>query len=88
MPTSTRKPSPASFTGSADVNAMVDRLAPAILGLLADGVPRTKAAVVTALAGQHDKRDVMSALVRLSVTGEVVEAGSKYTLAEPPPEAA
>jgi hypothetical protein len=31
---------------------------------------------------------VVSALTRLSVTGEVVEAGSKYTLAEPPPEAA
>ena len=71
---------------------MIARVAPSILELLADGMPRTKAAVVAALAGRHDKRDVMSALVRLSVTGEVVEAGSRYTL-EPaggsgPPEVA
>ena len=78
--------------GSAEINAMVGRVAPAILGLLADGVPRTKAAVVAALAGRHDKREVISALVRLSVTGEVVEARSRYTLApaggDGPPEAA
>ena len=90
MPTASRA-KPATFTGSASINALIDQVAPAILELLADGVPRTKAAVVAALAGRHDKRDVMSALVRLSVTGEVVEAGSKYTLATGdagPPEAA
>jgi len=76
------------FTGSAELNAMIARVAPDVLKLLADGMPRTKAAIVAALAGRHDKRDVVSALTRLSVTGEVVEAGSKYTLAEPPPEAA
>ena len=31
-----------AFTGSADVEAMIERVAPAILALLADGVPRTK----------------------------------------------
>ena len=47
-------------------------------------MPRKRAAIGGALAGRHDKRDVVSALVRLSVTGEVVEAGSRYTLAPAP----
>jgi hypothetical protein len=92
MPTSARKPSPYELASSEAINATIARVAPDVLGLLADGVPRTKAAVVAALAGRHDRRDVMSALVRLSVTGEVVEAGSKYTLGpageDEPPEAA
>ena len=81
MPTSARKPSPYELASSEAINAMIARVAPAILELLADGTPRTKAAVVAALAGRHVKRDVISALIRLSVTGEVVEAGSRYTLA-------
>jgi len=92
MPTSARKPSPYELASSEAINATIARVAPDVLELLADGVPRTKAAIVAALAGRHDKRDVVSTLVRLSVTGEAVEAGSKYTL-EPagedgPPEAA
>jgi hypothetical protein len=70
-----------TFTGSAEINAMVARVAPAVLGLLADGVPRTEAAIVEALAGRHDRQDVISTLIRLSVTGEVEETGGKYTLA-------
>src|SRR3954466_1443708 len=35
MPTSTRKPSPYGFTGSAELNAMIERVAPAVLELLA-----------------------------------------------------
>ena len=58
---------------------MVARVAPAILALLADGVPRTKAAIVAALAGRHDKRDAEHTLISLSVAGEVVEAGGRYT---------
>jgi hypothetical protein len=80
MPTSTRKPSPHEFTGSAELNAMVERVAPSVLELLADGTPRTKAAVVGALAGCHDRQDVIHALIRLAVTGRVEEAGGKYTL--------
>ena len=79
------------FTGSAELDAMVERAAPAILALLADGTPRTKAAVDAALAGRHDADDVALTLVRLAVTGRVVEAGSKYTLAtgdDGPPAAA
>jgi hypothetical protein len=81
MPTSTRKSSPYERAGSASVNTMVERVAPSILELLADGVPRTKHAIVEALAGRHDKRDVVHALIRLAVTGQVEDAGGKYVLA-------
>jgi hypothetical protein len=86
------RPKPSAITGSADVNAMVARVAPAILTLLADGAPRSKAAIVAALAGRHDKRDVVHALIRLAVTGQVSEAGGRYALGAPgedgPPEVA
>ena len=70
------------FTSTAELNAMVARVAPTILELLADGTPRTKAAVVAALAGRHAAEDVGLALVRLAVTGRLVEAGGRYTLGE------
>ena len=38
----TRKPSPYEGAGSEAINAMVARVAPAILELLADGVPRIR----------------------------------------------
>ncbi len=76
-------PNARTFTGSAEINAMVARVAPDVLGLLADGMPRSKAAIVEALAGRHDRQDVISTLIRLSVTGEVEEAGGRYTLAAP-----
>ena len=81
MPTSTRKPSPYERAGSAEINAMVERVAPAILGLLADGVPRSKPAIVEALAGKHDRQDLVHTLVRLSVTGQMEETGGRYALA-------
>ena len=73
-----------TFTGSAEINAMVARVAPAVLELLADGTPRSKAAIVEALAGRHDRQDVIGTLIRLSVIGEVEEAGGRYTLAAKP----
>ena len=73
-----------TFTGSAEINAMVARVAPAVLELLADGMPRPKAAIVEALAGRHDRQDVIGTLIRLSVTGEVEEAAGRYTLAAKP----
>ena len=76
-------PNARTFTGSAEINAMVARVAPAVLELLADGMPRSKAAIVEALAGRHDRQDVISTLIRLSVTGEVEEAGGRYTLEAP-----
>ena len=63
---------------------MVVRVAPAVLELVADGTPRSKAAIVEALAGRHDRQDVIGTLVRLSVTGEVEEAGGRYTLPAKP----
>jgi hypothetical protein len=85
MPPSTRKPSPYERAGSEAINATVARTAPAILELLADGVPRSRPAIVEALADRHARDDVVHTLVRLAVTGQVVETGGKYTLgtAEP-----
>jgi hypothetical protein len=37
--------------------------------LLANGVPRSKHAIVAALARRHDRQDVAHALIRLAVTG-------------------
>ena len=75
-----RKPSPYEGAGSEAINATVARVAPAILELLAGGMPRSKAAIVEALAGRHARDDVVHALIRLAVTGRVDEAGGKYTL--------
>ena len=80
MPTSTRKPSPYERAGLAEINAMVERVAPAILGLLADGVPRRKPAIVEALAGRYDRQDVTGTLIRLTVTDRVEETGGRYIL--------
>src|SRR5690242_4588342 len=82
------RPKPSAFTGSADVDAMVQRVAPDILALLADGVPRRKPAIVKALADRHAGEDVALALVRLAVTDRVRESGGRYALAaDPAPDA-
>jgi hypothetical protein len=73
---------PSALTGTAELNTLIERVAPDILALLVDGVPRTKAVIVTALADRHDRQDVALALVRLAVTGQVEETGGKYALAE------
>ena len=70
----------ASPSGSASIEAVIARTAPAVLALLADGVPRPRGAIVAALAGRHDRRDVTHTLMRLSVTGRPDEAGGRYTL--------
>jgi hypothetical protein len=82
-PATTRRPNPYENAGSADINAMVARVAPAILGLLADGVPRTKPAIVAALAGRHERPDVVHALIRLTATKRVEDTGGRYALAVP-----
>ena len=78
------RPSPYERAGSEAINAMVTRVAPAILELLADGVPRSKPAIVEALAGRHARDDVVHTLIRLAVTGQVVETGGRYTPATAP----
>ena len=75
---------PTPPSGSAAIEAVVARTAPAVLELLGDGVPRPKAAIVAALAGRHGKGDVVHTLMRLAVTGRLVESGGKYA---PGPEA-
>ena len=62
---------------------MVARTAPAILELLGDGISRPKSAIITALADRHPKEDVVRTLMRLAVTGQLVEVNRKYSL---PPE--
>jgi hypothetical protein len=80
-----RAASPYRYAGSAELNATVARVAPAILELLADGVPRSKAAIVEALAGRHDRQHVAHTLIRLAVTGQVEDTSGKYMLAEASP---
>jgi hypothetical protein len=66
---------------SADIEVMVARVAPAVLALLGDGVPRSRRAIVAALADRHPRDGVARTLMRLAVTGRLAEAGGKYTLA-------
>jgi hypothetical protein len=85
MPHSKEAPPRSSRTsplsGSAEIDAMVARTAPAILELLGDGTPRPKSAIITALADRHPKEDVVRTLMRLAVTGQLVEVNRKYSLA-------
>jgi hypothetical protein len=71
------------FPSSEDTDAMIARVAPAVLALLGDGVPRSRRAIVAALADQHPKDEVRRTLMRLAVTDQVAEVGGKYSLAMP-----
>jgi hypothetical protein len=77
---SARSSRTSSLSGSAEIEAMVARTAPAILQLLADGVPRAKNVIITALADRHPKEDVVRTLMRLAVTGQLNERERKYSL--------
>ena len=77
---------PSRYTSSADVNAMVARVAPAVLELLADCVPRRKKAIVEALAERHPKDEVERTLMRLFVIGGIIDRGKGYTLPPPTPD--
>jgi hypothetical protein len=68
------------LSGSAEIEATVARTAPAILELLGDGVPRPRNAIIAALADRHPKEDVTRTLMRLAVTGQLVETERKYSL--------
>jgi hypothetical protein len=65
---------------SSDINVVIARVAPEILALLAESVPRTKTTIVAALADRHPKDDVQRTLMRLAVTEQLVETGGKYSL--------
>jgi hypothetical protein len=81
-PARSRRSSPLS--GSAAIEAMLARTAPAILELLGDGTPRPRSAIITALADRHPREDVVRTLMRLAVTGQLNESGRKYSLASDP----
>jgi hypothetical protein len=72
---------PRRYPSSADMDATVARVAPAVLALLGDGVPRSRRAIVAALIDQHPKDEVARTLMRLAVTGRLAETGGKYILA-------
>ena len=88
MPTSksasARSSRTSSLSGSAEIEAMVARTAPAILELLGNGTPRPRSAIITVLADRHPKEDVVRTLMRLAVTGQLVETGRKYSLVSDP----
>jgi hypothetical protein len=65
---------------SEELDAAIARTAPAVLELLADGVPRTRKAIVVALADCHPKDDIRRALMRLAVTDRLAEHGGRFTL--------
>jgi hypothetical protein len=47
---------PPRLWASADLDAVIERVTPDVLGLLADGVSRSEAVIVAALAGRHPGR--------------------------------
>jgi hypothetical protein len=65
---------------SADLDAAIARVTPDVLGLFADGVPRTETEIIAALASQHPKDAVKLTLMRLDVVGRLDLQGSRYTL--------
>ena len=77
---------PQRYSSSDDTHAMVARLAPAILELLSDGLPRSRHDIVAALAQHHAKDEVVRTLMRLAVTGQLIEAQRKYRLMLPEPD--
>lgn len=87
---------PKQLPSSEDTDVMIARVAPAVLALLGDGVPRSRRAIVAAIglcpiprrdvgeadrADRHPRDEVRRTLMRLAVTDQVVEAGGKYGLA-------
>jgi hypothetical protein len=50
---------------------------------LGDGRARSRHDIVAALAGQHARDEVVRTLMRLAVTGRLVETERKYRLAPP-----
>jgi hypothetical protein len=72
---------PRAYPSSADINAVITQVTPAVLALLGDGVPHRRREIVDALAGRYPKVDVVRTLMRLTVTGRLVATGGSYALA-------
>ena len=75
---------PQRYASSDETHAMVARIAPAVLALFGDGLPRSRREIVEALAPRHAKDEVARTLMRLAVTGRLVESERTYRLAPPP----
>ena len=60
---------------------MLARTMPVVLALLADGVPRSRRVIVAALGDRHDRKEVGYAVMRLAVTGRIVEHQGRFILA-------
>ena len=84
-PTTDNTSSPRRASASDDVNAAIERVTPDVLALLDDGVPRTRGVILAALAERHPRDDIKRTLMRLAVTGQLVEKSGKYTLPPPGP---
>jgi hypothetical protein len=55
-------------------------VAPDVLALLDDDVPRAEGAIVTALADRHPKDEVRRTLMRLAVTEQLVETATRVPI--------
>ena len=72
---------PHRYASSDDTHAMVARIAPVVLELLSDGLPRSRNEIVGALGPRHGKDEIKRTIMRLSVTGRLVETKhNKYRL--------
>lgn len=70
-----------ALTGQDELEAVLARTMPVVLALLADGTPRSKRAIVAALADRHDRKELGYAVTRLAVTGGIVERQGRFILA-------
>jgi hypothetical protein len=75
---------PSRLVSTDDLNAAIERVTPDVLALLADGVPRTRGAIMAALAGRHPKEDIKRTIARLDVLGRLNGNGGKYVLGPAP----
>jgi hypothetical protein len=80
IPCPRRRMPPTKRWSSADFDAVIAQVTPDVLALLSDGVPRSRAAIIAALAGRHLKDDVRRTLMRLAITERLVEKRGRYTL--------
>ncbi len=76
-----KSPAPRSLHGYNDLEDVLTRTTPAVLALLDDGVPRSRRAIVAALADLYPREDVARAVMRLAVTGQLIPADRGYRLA-------
>lgn len=63
-----------------DLEAVLARTMPDVLALLQDGVGRLRREIAATLADRHPKDDIKRAIMRLAVTGQLIQTGSAYGL--------